>query len=114
MRAPSSPQLVAFLPVLAACANAFAADAKFVYVEVMSGGKVCLVQKHEGSCDAVVERVSRARKELPGAGITVSPNGCGEAAMAEAQMVAERLKKAGFKGVFTIGFLSEPNSRCAS
>jgi hypothetical protein len=114
VRALLALQISLLLAFVIGLGRADAADPKFVYVKVMSGGKVCLVQRLEGSCDSVVERVTQARESLPGTGVTVSPHGCGEVAMAEAEAVAAKLKNAGFKGVFTIGFVSKPGSACAS
>ena len=102
------------LCILGISAAVEAAAREFVFVQVMSGGKICLVQKREGSCETVVARVAQAQESLRGAGITVSPLSCGEVAMAEARVIAERLRKAGLKGVFVIGFVSEPNATCAS
>ena len=97
---------------LGACVTSQGADPKFVSVEVSSDGKVCAVQKREGSCDTVVERLSVARKDLPESGVLVRPKDCGKAAFATAEAVAGRLRKSGFQVVITVGLITEPNSKC--
>jgi hypothetical protein len=107
-------QLAALLALSGFCALAQGEDPKFVFVKVSSDGKSCEVQKHEGSCDAVIDRVAHAHKELPGSGVIVSPKECGEAAMNKASAIAEQLRKAGFRGVYAIGLITAPDSKCLS
>jgi hypothetical protein len=85
-----------------------------VSVEVKADGQSCLVRHREIKCGALSSVLSKDVGLGLNDAVSVSPEGCGELALAQAREVAGTLRKAGFTQVFVVGFLTEPNTKCAA
>jgi hypothetical protein len=94
-------------------AQAFGSDVAPVSVTVTADGLSCLVMTRSTPCSGLPSFLSQELVISLGAAVSVSPEGCGEAAVARASSVAKKLKEAGFTKVAVVGFLSEPNTTCA-
>ena len=94
-------------------AQALGADELKVSVTVKDDGKSCVVKSRGTTCAALPSFLSHDLAVGLGAVVTVSPEACGEAAVARADSVAKKLREAGFTKVVVVGFLSEPNAKCA-
>lgn len=94
--------------------HAVAADQPSILVTVKSDGQLCVVQHHTSTCAALPNLLKQDLALASGVTIRVSPEDCGETAMARADSVAATLKKAGFSRVMVVGFLTEPNKKCTS
>jgi len=104
--------IVTALFVASGCS--LSADTQKVWITVEGGGQICTVSHLEATCAALPEILARdigvSRVDV----VAVSPEGCGENALVQAQAVADILKKAGFTNIVVVGFLTEPNSKCAT
>ncbi len=102
--------LITTLVVVAGCSRA--ADSIPVSITVKSDGKSCVVDHRDAPCSSLSEVLTQKLGISKDADLAVSPEGCGESAMARAQRIADDLKRLGFTRIAVVGFLSEPNSDC--
>jgi len=93
--------------------SALGGDSPSVLVTVKSDGKVCVVRHFEASCLDLPGVLANDLGIAKDATVSVSPEECGDGAFDHASNVASSLRKAGFTKVAVVGFLSEPNRKCA-
>ena len=105
----------AILAALLTATGGFAvgADNLPVSIKVKDDGQSCMVGTHNSSCAKIPAFLAQKLALKLSAAVSVSPTGCGEAALERARVVADTIKKAGFTNVAVAGFLSEPNTKCA-
>jgi hypothetical protein len=103
--------LVVILLIISA--QALGADKTPVAVTVRPDGQSCLVRGRNILCTALSSILAHDLAVRFDAAVSVSSEGCGEAAAARASAVATKLREAGFTKVAVVGFLTEPNSKCA-
>ena len=94
-------------------AQALGSDAVPVSVTVKADGLSCLVKTRSTPCSGLSSFLSQDLAVSLSAAVSVSPEGCGMAAVARASSIAKKLREAGFTKVAIVGFLSEPNTTCA-
>jgi hypothetical protein len=99
--------------LLGSCACVFAADELQVWVTVNPDGKSCVVRQRETLCANLPGLLTEDFEVSRSASVAVSPKGCGAPALEQARVVGRMLKEAGFTQTVVIGFLSEPNHKCA-
>jgi biopolymer transport protein ExbD len=95
---------------LAGCSHAV--DSTTVSVTVKTDGKSCVVGHRDLPCSSIASVLTQDLGISKSAELRVSPEGCGERAMARSQKIADELRRAGFKRIANVGFLTEPNSDC--
>ena len=103
--------LVAILVTISA--QALGAEGTPVSVTVKPDGQSCSVRGRIALCAALPSVLSHDLAVGFSAAVSVSSEGCGEAAVGRASAVATKLREAGFTKVAVVGFLTEPNSKCA-
>ena len=105
-----------FMPVLLViCAmNACSAENTPVTISVKDEGHICVVESHDRPCADLPVFLVNDLHLGRGVDLVVSPVACGEVAMARANVVGDQLRDAGFTRVTVVGFITEPNSKCAS
>src|SRR5689334_5276112 len=94
--------------------GARASEGTAVSVKVRDDGESCLVQGRTTRCEVLPSFLAHDLATARDSEVTVSPVGCGEAALARARAVASTLTKAGFTKVFVVGFLTEPGGKCTA
>lgn len=99
--------------LIATAAQARGSDQVKVSVTVNQDGKSCAANGRSAPCTALPSFLSHELGVGLDAAVTVSPVDCGEDAAARASSVATKLREAGFSKVAVVGFLSEPNAKCA-
>ena len=100
--------------LLAVCSLALSGEPSTVAVTVKSDGHSCVVRHVEFNCGSLASVLLNDLGVGLSNAVSVSPEGCGESALAQAHAVAVTLKKAGFNQIFVVGFLTEPNTKCAA
>jgi len=102
--------ILAALIVTAGHSNA--SDRSSVSIRVKSDGQMCEVLNQIAECSLLPDVLSQefgADRNIP---LSVSPEGCGEAAIGQIRVVVNKLKSAGYLRVSVVENLSKPNSRC--
>ena len=97
---------------MAGCSRA--ADSTPVSVTVRTDGKSCVVDRRDVPCSSLASVLVQDLGIAKSAELSVSPEGCGKRAIAQSQVVADELKRAGFTRIAVVGFLTAPNTDCGS
>jgi hypothetical protein len=91
-----------------------AGDHFSVSIRVKQDGQMCEVLNQIADCTFLPEVLSQefgADRNIP---LSVSPEGCGEAAIGQIRVIINELKTAGYLQVSVAGNLSKPNYKCNS
>jgi hypothetical protein len=95
------------------CSYAFGGESPSISITVKGDGKLCVVRQIETSCLDLPGVLANDLGIARNAAVSVSPKECGDGAFDHASTVASSLRKAGYTKVVVVGFLSEPNRKCA-
>jgi hypothetical protein len=106
-------RLALTIVLLGACGDVFGGDSRSVSVTVKVDGKSCVVRHYEASCSDLAGVLAHDLGIANDVAVRVSPEGCGDGAIARASTVARLLGTAGFTKVVVVGSITEPNRKCA-
>ncbi len=101
--------LAAFIVMMGG--QSIAGDA-FITIRVKQDGQMCEVLNQITECASVAGVLSQEFGDDRNIPLSISPEGCGESAIGQIRVVANKLKSAGYTRVAIVGFLSEPNTKC--
>ena len=91
---------------------ALATDFTPVTIHVKPDGQMCELLSQITECSEIRHVLAQefgVDRNIP---LTVTPEGCGEAVMADIRVIVNKLRSAGYTRVTVAGKLSKPNSRC--
>jgi len=88
------------------------ASDSFVRIRVKQDGQMCEVLNQITECASVAGVLSQEFGDDRDIPLLISPEGCGESAIGQIRVVANKLKSDGYLRVAIVGFLSEPNTKC--
>ena len=102
--------ILALLIIMASTSSA--GDHSSVSIRVKQDGQMCEVLNQIAECTSLPGVLSQefgADRNIP---LSVSPEGCGEAAIGQIRVIVNKLKTAGYLQVSVGANLSKPNSKC--
>lgn len=92
---------------------ALAADSS-VTIRVKQDGQMCELLNQITECSSISTVLAQefgVERDIP---LTLTPDGCGEAAIGDLRVIVEKLRSSGYLNVRVVEKLSKPNEKCAS
>ena len=98
--------------IIVSSGSSSAGDQSSVSIRVKQDGQMCEVLNQIAECASLPEVLSQefgADRSIP---LSISPEGCGEAAIGQIRVIVNKLKTAGYLQVSVGQNLSKPNYKC--